>query len=144
MPTERLSMRRIRDILRLKYAQGLSDRAAALSLGLSKGTVGNYLARFSQAGLSWPLPPDVDEVALERALFKCDVRLPDAQRPLPDWVTIAREKKQKGVTLQLLWQEYCRVESDGHSYSQFAPAATQNPPLVATQNSQTAPPGVIV
>ena len=47
MPTERLSMRRIRDILRLKYAQGLSDRAAALSLGLSKGTVGNYLARFS-------------------------------------------------------------------------------------------------
>ena len=43
MPTERLSMRRIRDLLRLKYAQGLSDRAAALSLGLSKGTVGNYL-----------------------------------------------------------------------------------------------------
>ncbi len=53
MPTERLSMRRIRDLLRLKYAQGLSDRAAALSLGLSKGTVGNYLARFSQAGLRW-------------------------------------------------------------------------------------------
>lgn len=54
-------MRRIRDLLRLKYAQGLSDRATALSLGLSKGTVGNYLARFSQAGLSWPLPPELDD-----------------------------------------------------------------------------------
>ena len=45
MPTERLSMRRIRDLLRLKYAQGLSERAIALSLGLGKGTVGGYLAR---------------------------------------------------------------------------------------------------
>ena len=45
MPTERLSMRRRRDLLRLKYAQGLSDRAVARSLGLGKGTVGNYLAR---------------------------------------------------------------------------------------------------
>lgn len=44
MPTERLSMRRIRDLLRLKYAQGLSDRATALSLGLSKGTVGNEIS----------------------------------------------------------------------------------------------------
>jgi hypothetical protein len=54
MPTERLSMRRIRDLLRLKYAQGLSDRAVASSLELGKGTVGNYLVRFSQAGPSVP------------------------------------------------------------------------------------------
>ena len=52
MPTERLSMRLIRDLLRLKYAQGLSERAIALSLGLGKGTVGAYLARARQAGLS--------------------------------------------------------------------------------------------
>ena len=51
MPTERLSMRRIRDLLRLKFAQGMSDRAIAGSLRLSKGTVGNYLMRFNQAGL---------------------------------------------------------------------------------------------
>ena len=60
MPTERLSMRRIRDLLRLKFAQGMSDRAIAGSLGLSKGTVGNYLMRFNQAGLSW-LPGGLDE-----------------------------------------------------------------------------------
>ena len=144
MPRDRIAMRTILNALRLRLDTGLSERNTAHSLGVPRITVQGYLARFRTSGLSWPLPPDVDEVALERALFKCDVRLPDAQRPLPDWVTIAREKKQKGVTLQLLWQEYCRVESDGHSYSQFAPAATQNPPLVATQNSQTAPPGVIV
>jgi len=53
MPTERLSMRRIRDLLRLKHAQGFGERAIALSLGLGKGTVGGYLARLRQAGLSW-------------------------------------------------------------------------------------------
>ena len=61
MPTERLSMRRIRDLLRLKFAQGVTDRVIAGSLGLSKGTVGNYLMRFNQAGLSWPLPCELDD-----------------------------------------------------------------------------------
>ncbi len=56
MPTERLSMRRIRDVLRLKHAQGLSERAIATSLGLGKGTVGAYLGRARKAGLGWPLP----------------------------------------------------------------------------------------
>jgi DNA-binding transcriptional regulator LsrR (DeoR family) len=45
MPTGRLSMRRIRDVLRLKYAQGMSDRAISASLVLGKGTVGAYLGR---------------------------------------------------------------------------------------------------
>ena len=69
MPTERLSMRRIRDLLRLKYARGLSERAIALSLGLGKGTVGSYLARARQAGLSWPLPAELDDDSLELLLF---------------------------------------------------------------------------
>lgn len=113
-------MRTILNALRLRLDAGLSERKTARSLGVPRSTVQDYLARFRTSGLSWPLPPDVDEVALERALFTCDVRLPAAQRPLPDWVTIAREKKRKGVTLQLLWQEYRRVESDGYCYSQFA------------------------
>jgi DNA-binding transcriptional regulator LsrR (DeoR family) len=61
MPNERLSMRRMRDLLRLKSARSLSDRAVARSHGLGKVTVGNYLARARQAGLSWPgvIPPKV-------------------------------------------------------------------------------------
>ena len=51
MPTGRLTMRRIRDLLRLKFAQGLSDRAVAASLGLGKGSVSSYLRRARDAGL---------------------------------------------------------------------------------------------
>ena len=56
MPTERLSMRRIRDVLRLKYEAGLSERALVAALGLSKGAIGAYLNRARAEGLSWPLP----------------------------------------------------------------------------------------
>ena len=54
MPTERLSMRRIRDLLRRKLPRGLGDRAIATALSLSKGSVGAYLSRARAAGLSWP------------------------------------------------------------------------------------------
>ncbi len=73
MPTERLSMRRIRDVLRLKYAQGLSERAIARSLGLGKGTVGTYLMRARSAGLAWPLPTGLSDDDLElRSLILID------------------------------------------------------------------------
>ena len=91
MPTERLSMRRIRDLLRLKYAQGLSDRAVARSLGLGKGTVGNYLARARQAGLSWPLATDLDDDSLELLLFPSPTMASRLDRPVPDWATASCE-----------------------------------------------------
>jgi transposase len=119
MPTERLSMRRIRDLLRLKYAQGLSDRATALSLGLSKGTVGNYLARFSQAGLSWPLPPDLDDDSLELLLFPRPTMASRSTRPVPDWAVMDRELRRPGVTRALLWEEYRAQFPDGFGYASF-------------------------
>jgi hypothetical protein len=54
--TGRLNMRRMRDVLRLKFGQGLSDRDIAVSLGLSKGSVAAYMGRAQRAQLSWPLP----------------------------------------------------------------------------------------
>ena len=90
MPTERLSMRRIRDLLRLKFAQGMSDRAIAGSLGLSKGTVGNYLMRFNQAGLSWPLPCEFDDDSLELLLFPRPSMSSLLTRPVPDWAVMDR------------------------------------------------------
>ena len=120
MPTERLSMRRIRDLLRLKYAQGLSDRAVARSLGLGKGTVGNYLARARHAGLSWPLPPELDDDSLELLLFPSPTMASRLDRPVPDWATMDVELRRPGVTRALLWEEYREGNAaDGYSYSRF-------------------------
>lgn len=113
-------MRTILDVLRLRFDAGLSERKTARSVGVPRSTVQDYLVRFRASGLRWPLPGDVDDVTLERALFPSDVRGPVASRPLPEWATIACEKKRKGVTLYLLWQEYRSVTPDGYSYSQFA------------------------
>ena len=62
-------MRKITEILRLKFGVGLSMRAVALSLNVSYGTVANYIKRAEAAGLDWPLPPDIDERSLGRLLF---------------------------------------------------------------------------
>lgn len=113
-------MRTILDALRLRLDAGLSERKTARSLGVPRSTVQDYLGRFRASGLVWPLADEMDDAALECALFPRDGGLPAARRPLPDWATVAREKKRKGVTLQLLWQEYRRVEPTGYSYSQFA------------------------
>src|ERR1700760_3722355 len=69
MPTERLSMRKIRDVVRLKFESGLSERVIARALSLSNGSVNAYLQRVRMAGLRWPLPADLDDGALERLLF---------------------------------------------------------------------------
>ncbi len=118
MPAERLSMRRLREILRLK-AKGRFGREIARSLSLSPTTVGDYLRRAKVAGIAWPLPPELDdEEALERVLFVP----PDEQRPsrpLPDWRRVHTELRRKHVTLALLWEEYKSEHPDGYQYSQF-------------------------
>ncbi len=62
-------MRRIRDVLRLKFEAKLSDCALEAAVGISKGAVAAYVSRARAAGLSWPLPADMDDTALERQLF---------------------------------------------------------------------------
>lgn len=91
MPTGRLTMRRIRDVLRLKFAQGLSERAIAASLGLGKGSVGTYLRRARDAGLTWPLPEGLDDDSLELLLFPNASDVTDPDRPVPDWAAIDKE-----------------------------------------------------
>jgi len=116
---ERLSMRRIRDVLRLKYAQGLSERAIAASLGLGKGTVGVYLSRARHAGLGWPLPQELDDDGLELLLFPASPSVPDPDRPVPDWADVDRELKRPGVTRALLWEEYRATCPGGFGYTWF-------------------------
>jgi transposase len=122
MPTERLSMRLIRDVLRLKYETGLSERAISATLGISKGAIGSYLSRTRAAGLSWPLPPELGDAALERVLFPGQRADGEGSRPVPDWAEVERELRRRGVTRALLWQEHRARHPDGFGYSWFCEA----------------------
>src|ERR1700735_2139383 len=119
MSGERLSMRKIREVPRLRLDQGLRQRAVAQSLGLSQGAVHGYVARARRAGLSWPLP-ELDDGQLEALLYPPWPAVTTEQRPVPDWAVVHRELRRPNVTLALLWEEYRGgpgvagyVESDG-------------------------------
>jgi transposase len=112
-------MRRITEVLRLA-AQGLSYRQIGQSLGISASTIQGYVKRAQRAGLSWPLPDDLDGVALETRLFTRGEEEHRPGRPEPDWLELHRERKRgKHVTLQLLWLEYKANHPDGWGYTQF-------------------------
>lgn len=111
-------MRPILELLRLDTEQHRSVRQIAASLGLARSTVADYLRRFRDSGLPWPLPADLDEVALEARLFPSGPAR-QVTRPLPDWATVHAEHKRPGVTRQLLWLEYKAAHPDGYQYTQF-------------------------
>lgn len=112
-------MRKIREILRLKWEPGFSHRQIAESCQVARPTVAEYLERATAAGLSWPLPPNLDEAALERLLFPPRARPVAPPRAVPDWPTIHTELQRKSVTLFLLWQEYKTQHPTGYSYTWF-------------------------
>jgi transposase len=107
-------MRRIREVLRLKHQCGLSYGEIARSLGISKGSVANYLARAEAAGLTHEGASALDDGALLARLAPRAHGL--AQFEAPDFVRVHRELKRKGVTLTLLWEEYCEA-AQGVPYS---------------------------
>lgn len=118
MANKRVSMRKIRETLRLYFEAGLSRRAVGRCLHLSTTTVSGYLERLEQAGLSWPLPEALTDAELERRLFPPE--LPKGQRPVPDWNVVHRElRRAKNVTLRLLWLEYKQIHPEGFQYSWF-------------------------
>jgi transposase len=112
-------MRKIQEVLRLKWSQGLSNRQIAKACGIARPTVGEYLRRAAEAGLAWPLPAGLDEANLERQLFPPPPSLPAQVRGEPDWSLVHEELRRKGVTLFLLWQEYRETHPEGYQYSWF-------------------------
>ena len=119
MAQERLTLRKIREILRLKEEAGLSNRAIARACRISNSTVGEYLRRAEGAGIHWPLPEGADEDELFKKLFPEVPEENAALRSLPDWEKVREELKKKGVTLKLLWREYRGREPEGYGYSRY-------------------------
>ncbi len=113
-------MRKIREILRLRYAEKLNQRVTALSVGVSPTTVYKCEIRAKEAGLSWPLPEEMDDAQLEALLYPPPVASTEIRAPL-DCEHLYRELRQrKGVTLMLLWQEYKAANGEAaYQYSQF-------------------------
>jgi transposase len=116
-------MRKIIDVLRLSATTTLTTRQIATAVGLGETSVRDYRRRAAKAGLGWPLPlmlgdEPLDDAALERLLFPPP---PPAavERATPDFEHIHRELRRKGVTLNLLWQEYRHQHPDGYRYSRF-------------------------
>jgi len=96
MAAERLSMRKLRELFRLRFEAKLTTRSIAASLGIGNGTVCDYLGRARVAKLPWPLPPELDDdAALTALLFPEDAKA-QAERPEPDWARVHAELKRKG------------------------------------------------
>lgn len=119
MAQKRLSMRKIAEILRLKYEVKLSHRQIGQSCGMSASTVGEYVTHAKAAGISWPLPEGLKGEALEALLYPKQAGGSSRQIPLPDWAKVHKELRRKGVTLSLLWIEYRREHPEGYGYSQY-------------------------
>ena len=119
MPGTKVSMRKVREVLRLKHALGMSERLIADAVGVGKTAVGEYLRRARVIGLAWPLPEGMDEAELERRLFTPAGFHDGPTKPLPDCAKVHEELKRRGVTLMLLWEEYRAEHADGYGYSRF-------------------------
>ena len=117
MPTERLSMRDTREILRQKWVLGRSHRAIAGSLGVSVGVVWLAAKRAVEAALEWAAVEAIDDAELERRLYPAVVTA--AQRPGPDCAWIHGERHRVGFTLELLHHEYIEKHPDGLRYTAF-------------------------
>ncbi len=106
MPAERVSMRKVREVLRLRHRLWGDEREIALTVGIGRTAVGEYIRRAAVIGITWPVPEELDDAALERKLFAPAGYNPPRSKPLPDWSHVHAELRRRGVTLALLWEEY--------------------------------------
>jgi transposase len=118
-------MRKVREVLRLKQACGLSEREIAGAVGIARSTAGEYLARANVAGLTWEVAKDLSDAEVEGRLFRCVGRNEPMARAPIDFNWVHMELRRPGVTRQLLWTEYLEGVTAGPSgcrpyqYSQF-------------------------
>ena len=124
---KRIDTMNIRDILRHRHGLGLARAEIAVAVSVSAGTVSNVLERAAAAGLSWPLPSDLDDDALRARLYPAPGQ--DSDWVQPDWDAVIealnapRKRRRVRLTRRKLWEEYRdEVEAQGgraYGYSQF-------------------------
>ncbi|MDZ4271534.1 MAG: IS21 family transposase [Erythrobacter sp.] len=113
-------MRQIRELLRLHFDEGLSQRLIARCLRMARSTVERVFRRFAEAGLTWPLDPEISEEELERQLYRGPAHQGAAKRcARPNYAEAAKQLARKGVTRRLLWSEYRDLHAEGIGYSVF-------------------------
>jgi transposase len=110
-------MNNLREILRLIHEGQLSNRQIAKSCHCSPTTVGAMVGRYQTQQLAWSEVLAMDDAELESKLYPQEINA--SKKPLPDYDYIHRELMRKGVTLQLLWQEYKELHPDSLQYTQF-------------------------
>lgn len=119
MAHRRVSMRKTKEILRLKYDSRLSNTQISKSCRVSPSTVWDCLKRFKNAQLPWPLPEAMDDQALEKLLYQGPKGKGPFDRCVPDWTEVKKEMHKKHVTLALLWHEYKEAHPEGYQYSWY-------------------------
>jgi transposase len=120
MAHKRLSMRKIKEIITLRFAKGLTHRQIAASLSVGASSVGDLLGRFNELGFEWQEALMFSEDELETALYPRSVGTGSrGSIPMPDWTYVHKELRRKSMTLQLLWEEYREANPAGYHYTQF-------------------------
>ena len=119
MPAERIAMRKIREVLRLRWELGLNERSTARACKVARSTVQQYLIRATRSGLSsWSEVEALEERALESLLFPPPPSR-EVERQLPNWSEVHLELQRPGVTRSLVWEEYKEKYPEGLAYSRF-------------------------
>ena len=122
MSNRRLSVRKIKEILRLKYDCGISEREISRSCQISRSSVADYLRRARATKITWTEASVLAENELEARLFPTEHLPSSVQRPLPDCEYIynqLRTYQKFNLTLSQLWLEYKDKHPDGYQYTQF-------------------------
>src|SRR6202162_3861024 len=119
MARMRMSMRKIREVLRLTHELGLSVRQVREAKGVGKTAVSDYVSRARVIGITWPIPPEITDAELERRLFTPAGFHEGSTKALPDWTKVQEEIKRRRVALVILWEEHRAAYVDGHGYSRF-------------------------
>jgi len=120
MSAKRTAMRKLREVLRLSYSAGLSIRKISASTKISVGSIQNILKRAEQLNITWPLPEAWDDQTLALKFYPRSDAQSSSKFQEPVWTDVHLELKKKGVTKQLLWEEYTQqVPNRCYSYSQF-------------------------
>ena len=120
MPAKRITMRKLRDILRMSLSGDCSIREISRSTKVSVGSIQKLLTKAQALGLTWPLPEDLDDGQLARLFYPTADTSRSSHLQIPDWPTVHQELKQPHMTKQLVWEEYTQqYPNRSLSYSRF-------------------------